>query len=62
VLLAFTETEILMFVHNPLLQYTVGVGATSWSAMATRLQSDPESDPMTGVELGSAEALSNNVR
>jgi Mn-containing catalase len=35
---------------------------TSLSAMAARLQSDPDSDPMTGAELGSAEAVSNDLK
>ena len=35
---------------------------TALSAMAARLQSDPDSDPMTGAELGSAEAVSDDLK
>jgi Mn-containing catalase len=35
---------------------------TSLTAMATRLQSDPESDPTTGAELGSTATRSDDVK
>jgi Mn-containing catalase len=34
----------------------------SLSAMTARLQSDQDSDPMTGAELGSAEAVSDDLK